>query len=197
MKMALALTLIATMGAATAQAQAIEMEVPLERAVVYPTSPPPSEALPPPPALSEAALPEGYGAASSWESAPGGPEGIVDPILLTHPDHDLLIAGTVLLTVSYTIASVLSTMFGVGFGCSGWGGSCEPAIGALGLLPIGHFAAGFSRTSASFGAFVTGGVFAPIEVLGLILLLAGASHHHPALVPRQRPRAGGLELATF
>ena len=142
-------------------------------------------------------MPEGYGATTRWESAPGGPEGILDPILITHPDHDLLIAGTVVLTVSYTIASVLSTMFGTTFGCSWWGASCEPAIGVLGVLPIGHFAAGFSRTSGSVGAFITGGVFAPIEVVGLILLLAGASHHHPVLVPRQRPRAGALELATF
>lgn len=198
MKAALALTLVALMGAAaTAEAQALEVEAPLERTIVYPTPPPPSEALPPPPSLSEATPPEGYAAGSRWESAPGGPEGMVDPILITHPDHDLLIAGTVVLTVSYTIASVLSTMFGTLFGCDWWWGTCEPAVGALGVLPIGHFAAGFSRTSLSFGAFITGGVFAPIEILGLILLLAGASHHHPALVPRQRPRAGGLELATF
>jgi hypothetical protein len=42
-------------------------------------------------------------------------------------------------------------------------------------------------------------VFAPIELVGLVLLIAGASHNHPALVPRQRPQAGtaALELATF
>jgi len=63
-----ALALLVMMGAATAQAQSTEL--PLERAVVYPTPPPPSEALPPPPSLSEAALPEGYGATTRWESAP-------------------------------------------------------------------------------------------------------------------------------
>jgi hypothetical protein len=192
-KAALALALVAMMGAATAQAQA--PEAPLERVVVYPITPPPSEALPPPPSLSEAAPPESYAATSRWAIAPGGPEGIVDPILITHPDHDLLIAGTVVLTVSYTIASVLSTMFGTLYGCSYWGSSCEPGLGALGLVPIGHFAAGFSGTGGAAAAFITGGVFAPFEVVGLILLIAGAGHRHPLLVPRQR--AGGLELATF
>jgi hypothetical protein len=139
------------------------------------------------PAPPPGGLPTSY-RTLDWASEPGGPEGILNPVLITHPDYGLMLAGGIVATISYVLGSSISILLGAIGGCSGWVARCEPGLAALGLLPLAEWSAGFSGAGASVWSFIVGGVFAPIELVGLVMLLAGAMHHHPQLVPRETLR---------
>jgi hypothetical protein len=180
----IALVLAPLLAASSAAAQEVEVADPSSEAAILDgrTEPP---TLPAPPGE----LPSRY-RLSRWAHEPGGPEGILDPVLVTHPDYGLMVAGGIMATIAYVLGSSLSMFFGAVVGC--WAPDCEPALGALGLIPLGEWSAGFSGSFVGSIAFISGGVLAAIELAGLMILLAGATHHHPELVPRElmRRRSG-------
>jgi hypothetical protein len=136
-----------------------------------------------------------------WPDAPpGGPIGVVNPRAGIVRDHGLLIGGTVLALSSYVTGVVTSAPLAFAGGCSPWR-TCNVALGALSFLPLGTWAGGFSGTGASWVAFVTGGIFTTFEIIGVLILLAGALHNHPRLEPgptvagSAQWTAQGLEIA--
>lgn len=120
--------------------------------------------------------PSGYvPLASSWPSMPGGPDGVNDPIVETGADIGLVAAGAVMAGISYVIGASLSVFLGA-IGCWGW---CNPELATLGLLPVVHFMGGMG---GGVGGWIAGGVFAPIELVGLIILLSGALANNRRLI---------------
>ncbi len=102
----------------------------------------------------------------------------------THPDEGLMIAGGLTMGISYAAGAAL-----------GWLFSGSP----LALIPLGHWAGVFGGGSEYAGiSLLFAEPFTVTELVGLIILLAGAFHHHPVEPAGVAVRAGpgSLEI-TF
>jgi hypothetical protein len=137
--------------------------------------------------------PSGYEAtAVAWPAIPGGPTGVEDPVLRVEPDEELMIAGGVFFGVSYAMGFVLTLPFSLIGGC--WPGPCSEGYAAMSLVPVFQWATAWTNTGGRAAAGISGAVFAPLELVGLIMILAGALHQHPRLVPRETMPEGAVSF---
>ncbi len=198
---ALVLGLAALMSHAPASAQeASEVEAPGAEELGIPDPPAGYDASTPRdcvgPSCAEAASVE----KNRWpEARLGGPIGVRNPTRGSHMDRGLVMAGAIVASSAYVSGVAFTIPFILLGGC--WGPfGCNRDLAGLSALPLATWAGGFAGTSSAFIAYITGGIFSVVEAIGVIMLLVGAMHHHPTLVPGSagsaRMSAQGLEI-TF